>query len=1573
MNMIKYRVHEVAKDFGVATRLITNILTDYCEPPINHMQVLEKQELDVIFEYMTQHNQVDSLEEIFHNSEASTKTVSDTIGQKSAGTGKAKNTELTAFLEKLFRDTRKANQSFWFGKPDDDLQLSPSAPVKGMFEVKGTLAKGDTPAPIWELISESWKENENRSIVIEGGAGTGKTVTLLNPPRELPAPVLYVCLYDMVERDTILSITDYLQKKYPEWAREIERLASRPWNNGPSVIMLLDGFDDISINKRRGVLHRLNTWRRSHTGVQFIVASRPMNGLSLARDLARKPIVIKISPLTKDDIDEILSILKQPLPPENSQLREILTNPFFCDLYLETGSIKQTEAAGYPLAFREARTTGAIIWNYLQRELLRKPSEDWVYSCALACEYIMPRIAWEMVSRNSVTIEQQDAVRLIDKTLAELRPDRLPKHLTAIWRHYEMQHFLQPELDKTDWHGFVLDELGLLTPQRGITNGRHLAFPHQVFQNCLAGLYLVNQAEATQDDEFPTVWSRMPKQEVLNYAAELMDDETSIALWHNSLLCQPSNRAANCSMLELQYRRGAPLLALDYTGMDLRGLPLERFFPDSERESFIRLAQDQGVQLDSDVFQPYTGAGDANCVAVTEDEYCVAGFDDGVLRFFDMRTGQFIREFQGHTGKIRCVAVTGDERCISGANDNSIRMWDIRTGECLYVLNGHSGPVNCVATAADSLLVSGSVDGTLRVWNTDSGTCIRTMSNHFGSVTCVAVTADGYCVSGSVDHTLRVWDINSGTVINVLKGHTDLVRCVAVSAKGLIASGSRDGTVRIWDIRTGQALSVLEGHIGGVRCLAFSTDGLCVSGSMDKKLRVWNTENGSMEGSLESHYDKVRCVDISGSDLCVSGSADGRLLVWDIHALSLLHELFLRKSAPAFSADQPSETPINSFFQQYKGTCPSYNEFLAFLRDNNSADLRAAILKELSFLFSISGDTNTITPVHSDHELQELLYRLYLIDTDRMHVSKIVCSADVTPIEPVVSLETSEPLLLEQSPEQHDSEQVQQTGISRQNATNLSNADATPSKPNIGKAVEYFLQDLAEWLRTEKNAIITEPPTKSKDSEQAGYDIGIAFKIGRSSYKLCFAISDSAAQPEVGDNCDLDTGKYVRNILQFFYGSDMGINNRWIWVNPSSDLSDGFAEKFFPTWNHRHYHMQIAAITNNNSLLRCVDFFSVNENAFKAAYPDREFVPVDQEKWEQPFREFYENYVGNDRVKQLVDKTLQRFSIPEDYCKTQVLLSEQTGDGCEAISEIMRLLVEMYNEPIGTSEENRGIYIIGEYGTGKTWLIYQAIEALVRDHEKHQFLPALLRLKEINRETARESKSKRARQFVDKTFIIHDGFEEDQANSRLPVVFIDGFDEALSGLSATNEKVEILLAVFTAVKSKLKSLDFTCDPIFIVTSRESDYKACSTNTIYLENFKKFYKVELQDCSIEDARKKLEELSRIPGIRQESLQRIKENDSLVKLVCRPGFFGLMTSLIKNGDSSFEGVEDAYTLLDRVIQLELHKTRKEFEQKKGETIRDWARSCPPFVKACTTVRSPVLYPTRMKTLSFLQIRN
>ncbi len=64
-SLIKYRVHEVAKDFGLGSKDISDILTKYATAPKNHMQVLTDEELSIVFEYLTQSNQIKDIAEVY--------------------------------------------------------------------------------------------------------------------------------------------------------------------------------------------------------------------------------------------------------------------------------------------------------------------------------------------------------------------------------------------------------------------------------------------------------------------------------------------------------------------------------------------------------------------------------------------------------------------------------------------------------------------------------------------------------------------------------------------------------------------------------------------------------------------------------------------------------------------------------------------------------------------------------------------------------------------------------------------------------------------------------------------------------------------------------------------------------------------------------------------------------------------------------------------------------------------------------------------------------------------------------------------------------------------------------------------------------------------------------------------------------------------------------------------------------------------------------------------------------------------------------------------------------------------
>ncbi len=62
---IKYRLKEVAADFGFTTKEISQIMEKFFEKPKSNTQVLTDDELNVIFDYITQTNQIESIEVVF--------------------------------------------------------------------------------------------------------------------------------------------------------------------------------------------------------------------------------------------------------------------------------------------------------------------------------------------------------------------------------------------------------------------------------------------------------------------------------------------------------------------------------------------------------------------------------------------------------------------------------------------------------------------------------------------------------------------------------------------------------------------------------------------------------------------------------------------------------------------------------------------------------------------------------------------------------------------------------------------------------------------------------------------------------------------------------------------------------------------------------------------------------------------------------------------------------------------------------------------------------------------------------------------------------------------------------------------------------------------------------------------------------------------------------------------------------------------------------------------------------------------------------------------------------------------
>ncbi len=136
----KYRVHEVAKDFGINSKKVLEILEKYTEEPRKHMTALEDKELDLIFETITQENEVANFDAYFAAGEAQKKAKEEAAEVKEEP--KAPEVKAEAQTEKKTDKPQKKEAPKEERKPEAKAESKKEAPKA---EKKPAPAQKDSP------------------------------------------------------------------------------------------------------------------------------------------------------------------------------------------------------------------------------------------------------------------------------------------------------------------------------------------------------------------------------------------------------------------------------------------------------------------------------------------------------------------------------------------------------------------------------------------------------------------------------------------------------------------------------------------------------------------------------------------------------------------------------------------------------------------------------------------------------------------------------------------------------------------------------------------------------------------------------------------------------------------------------------------------------------------------------------------------------------------------------------------------------------------------------------------------------------------------------------------------------------------------------------------------------------------------------------------------------------------------------------------------------------------------------------------------------------------------------------
>jgi eukaryotic-like serine/threonine-protein kinase len=181
-------------------------------------------------------------------------------------------------------------------------------------------------------------EETGRALLILGAPGAGKTITLLELARDAivqarvdptaPIPVvLTLASWAHAEQPLAGWVVEELNEKY-----QVPASLAHRWLEEGTLLLLLDGLDEVRADRRDACVQALNQFRQDHGFVGLVVCSRAAEYAALSSRLALRTAVL-LQPLTPEQVDGYLAALGSPVQPiraallQNAALREFVSTP----------------------------------------------------------------------------------------------------------------------------------------------------------------------------------------------------------------------------------------------------------------------------------------------------------------------------------------------------------------------------------------------------------------------------------------------------------------------------------------------------------------------------------------------------------------------------------------------------------------------------------------------------------------------------------------------------------------------------------------------------------------------------------------------------------------------------------------------------------------------------------------------------------------------------------------------------------------------------------------------------------------------------------------------------------------------------------------------------------------------------------------------------------------------------------------------------------------------------------------------------------------------------------------------
>ncbi len=172
----------------------------------------------------------------------------------------------------------------------------------------------------------------------------------------------------------------------------------------------------------------------------------------------------------------------------------------------------------------------------------------------------------------------------------------------------------------------------------------------------------------------------------------------------------------------------------------------------------------------------------------------------GLVRVWDVATGQLVSEFQDQKGVVLSLAFSPDGQRIASSSinpDNSFVVWEVKSSKVIQRVQGHQSHIHKLRFSPDGrILAAGETDGIVKLWDTSNFNQLISLEAH------------------------------SAPVVGISFSPPDGKQ---------FATASEDGLVRIWQTQTGDKVLDLEGHAGAALDVRYSPDGTRIASAGSTK------------------------------------------------------------------------------------------------------------------------------------------------------------------------------------------------------------------------------------------------------------------------------------------------------------------------------------------------------------------------------------------------------------------------------------------------------------------------------------------------------------------------------------------------------------------------------------------------------------------------------------------------------------------------------------------------------------------------------------------------------------------